>query len=115
MPHKLPKHLIPKPDTTRSRSKRQETRIAKDLKGRATINSGATFSENDVVTDFCEVEAKTTRNKSFSLKPDEFRKLEKKAKPGLMPVFIVEFETHEKEFVVMNYDDFVYLVNTANS
>lgn len=44
--------------TTRERSKKQESRIAKKLRGYTTINSGATFGQNDVITDFCEIEAK---------------------------------------------------------
>jgi hypothetical protein len=113
-PKYLPKHLRPKPDTTRSRSKRQESRIAKDLKGRLTKNSGATFGENDIVTDFCEVEAKTTRRNSYGVSPDEFRKLEKKAKPGLIPVMVIEFEAHKKEFAVIQYEDFLYFIQTLN-
>ena len=53
--------------TTRERSRKQESRLAKQLNGYTTINSGATFGQNDVITDFCEVEAKTTEKESFSL------------------------------------------------
>ena len=53
--------------TTRGRSGKQESRIARQLNGHTTINSGATFGQNDVITDFCEVEAKTTGKESFSL------------------------------------------------
>ena len=54
--------------TTRERSKKQESRIAKKLRGYTTINSGATFGQNDVITDFCEIETKTTAHESYSLK-----------------------------------------------
>lgn len=110
----LPKHFLPK-DTTRARSKKQESRIAKDLLGRTTLNSGATFGENDVITDFCEIEAKTTRKDSYTLKIKEFDKLLTKTKVGKMPIFTIEFEEQKKDVVIMDYHDFLYLINTANS
>lgn len=109
----LPKHLQVK-ETTRSRSKKQESRIAKDLKGITTINSGATFGQNDVITDFAEIEAKTTKHSSYSLKVSEFEKLERKIKDYKIPIFIVEFENCDKALAVMNYEELKYLINKAN-
>lgn len=109
----LPKHLQEK-ETTRSRSKKQETRIAKELKGRITSNSGATFGENDVITDFCEIEAKTTKNKSFSIKTDEFQKLKGKCKIDKLPIFQIDFETTKDKLVILDYEDFLYLIEQAN-
>ncbi len=109
----LPKWLQ-KEDSTRKRSHKQESKIAKDLKGYTTINSGATFGQNDVITDFAEVEAKTTKNKSYTLKEEEFLKLERKCKVGKLPMFIVDFESTGKTLAVLNYEDLKYLIKKAN-
>lgn len=110
----LPKYLQEK-TTTRSRSKKQESKIAKDLKGFTTINSGATFGQNDVITDFAEVEAKTTAFSSFNLKVHDFKKLKKKAQAGKLPIFTTQFENDNLHLVTMDYHDFLYLINKANT
>jgi hypothetical protein len=100
--------------TTRARSGKQESKIAKDLKGHKFINSGATFGQNDVFTDFCEIEAKTTLNESFSLKLDDWRKLKKKCSSKKLPIIVVDFERSEDSLAVLNYDDLVFLIEKAN-
>lgn len=100
--------------TTRERSSKQESRIASELNGRTTINSGATLGENDVVTDFMEVEAKTTQKESFSLKLSDFRKLKKKAKVGKIPAMVIDFESSKDSLAVLPYDDLIYLIQEAN-
>jgi hypothetical protein len=109
----LPKHFQVK-ETTRSRSSKQESRIAKDLKGRTTINSGATFNENDVVTDFCEVEAKTTTKNSFSIKADDWKLLKQKCNKHKFPIVVVDFEVVKQSVVMMDYKDFLYMVQKLN-
>lgn len=101
--------------TTRSRSKKQESKIAKDLQGKTTINSGATFGQNDVIGDFCEVEAKTTKHESFSLKLEDWRKLKKKCSTKKMPIFVVDFESSMDSLAVLNYDDLLYLISKIES
>lgn len=61
--------MITKP--TRYYSKRQENKIAKQVGGKRTANSGATaFQKGDVVTDDWLIEAKTcvSEKQSFSIK-----------------------------------------------
>lgn len=100
--------------STRYRSAKQESRIAQELKGRTTINSGATFGENDVITDFCEVEAKITGKESFRLTYADWQKLNKKIEFGKIPIFVVEFETKKESLAVINYSDLKYLIESAN-
>lgn len=100
--------------TTRSRSKKQESRIARELSGKLTINSGATFGQNDVITDFCEIEAKTTKKESFSLRLEDWRKLKKKCAVNKMPIIVVDFETCTDNLAVLNYNDLMYLIERAN-
>jgi len=110
----LPKFFNNK-ETTRSRSGKQESRIAKDLKGGTFINSGATFKQNDIFTDFCEVEAKTTKFKSFKLDLEEFKKLEKKCSSTKIPFMVVQFEdSKKKQLAVLNYHDLLYLLEKIN-
>nr|DAX61654.1 MAG TPA: hypothetical protein [Caudoviricetes sp.] len=114
---RLPKYaqkLLNGSPTTRSRSQKQESRIAKDLRGHTTINSGATFGQNDVFTDFCEVEAKTTNKESFSLKLSDWRKLRKKCSTTKIPIFVVDFETSKDSLAVLTYDDLLYLLDKIN-
>lgn len=100
--------------TTRSRSKKQETNIAKVLKGKVAINSGATLRQNDIMTDYCEVEAKVTANKSFRLTLKDWFLMRKKCKGGKMPIFVVEFETEKQSLAVLDYDDLLFLIEMAN-
>ena len=100
-------------ETTRGRSKKQESRLAKQLNGHTTINSGATFGQNDVVTDFCEVEAKTTKKESFSLKLSDWRLLRKKCAPEKIPILIVDFESTKDSLAVLTYEDLSFLIQQA--
>lgn len=102
-------------ETTRKRSGKQESRLAKQLNGHTTINSGATFGQNDVVSDFCEVEAKTTIKESFSLKLSDWRLLRKKCALNKIPIFIIDFEKSKDSLAVLTYEDLQFLINQANS
>lgn len=101
--------------TTRERSSKQESRLAKQLNGHTTINSGATFGQNDVITDFCEVEAKTTNKESYSLKLSDWRILRKKCAGNKIPIFIVDFEKCKDTLAVLTYEDLRFLIGQANS
>lgn len=101
--------------STRERSGKQESRLAKQLNGHTTINSGATFSQNDVVTDFCEVEAKTTLKESYSLKLSDWRVLRKKCASNKIPIFIVDFEQSKDTLAVLTYEDLQFLISQANA
>lgn len=105
----LPKYLQ-EIETTRSRSNKQEHRIAKELKGKTTINSGATFGENDVIVDFCEIEAKTTKKDSFSVTYADIKKMSRKCSKVKIPIMVVDFEEYKKSVVVMDYQDFLLIV-----
>ena len=100
--------------TTRERSHKQESRIAKQLKGYATINSGATFGQNDVVTDFCEVEAKTTSKESYSITLKDWRVLRKKCAGSKMPIFVIDFEKSKDSLAILTYEDLQFLIEQAN-
>ena len=93
--------------TTRERSKKQESRIAKKLRGYTTINSGATFGQNDVITDFCEIEAKTTAHES------EWVKLKKKCSAKKIPIFVVDFEKSRDSLAILTYEDLQFLIELA--
>lgn len=99
--------------TTRERSKKQESRIAKKLRGYTTINSGATFGQNDVITDFCEIEAKTTAHESYSLKLSEWVKLKKKCSAKKIPIFVVDFEKSRDSLAILTYEDLQFLIELA--
>ena len=100
--------------TTRERSRKQESRIAKQLKGYATINSGATFGQNDVVTDFCEVEAKTTNKESYSITLKDWRVLRKKCAGSKIPIFVIDFEKSKDSLAILTYEDLQFLIEQAN-
>lgn len=101
--------------TTRERSRKQESRIAKQLNGHTTINSGATFGQNDVVSDFCEIEAKTTEKESFSLKLSTWRLLKKKCASNKIPIIVVDFEQSKDSLAVLTYEDLLFLIEQSNS
>ena len=101
-------------ETTRDRSKRQESRLARQLKGYTTINSGATLGQNDVISDFCEVEAKTTKHESFSLRLSDWRLLRKKCAGNKIPIFVIDFEESKDTLAVLTMEDLQFLIQQAN-
>lgn len=103
-----------KDSTTRARSFKQESRIAKELKGSTTINSGATFGQNDVLTDYAEIEAKTTAASSFSFRVADWKKLQKKCATDKMPILILDFERNDLSLAVIGYEDLKWLIEQAN-
>lgn len=75
------------------RSKKQEKEIAKKIGGVLTPASGAGTIKGDVrLKGVCRIEAKTTKNKSFSVTLDMIQKIEDAAVGAAeLPVLIVEF------------------------
>ena len=67
-----------------------------------------------MITDFCEVEAKTTEKESFSLTLADWRKLKKKCKGSKMPILVVDFEKSTDSLAVLTYDDLLFLIEKAN-
>lgn len=106
-----PKWMNREPETTRSRSKRSESSVAKLLKGKLTINSGATLGQNDIVTDFAEIEDKTTAKESYRISLADWDKLVKKADTGKIPMLTVNFEHRDLRLAVLPLDDLVYLLH----
>lgn len=76
------------------RSSKQEKELAKRGGGRVTPGSGAFDQKGDVkkYNGVYRIEAKTTKNKSFSITRDMIRKIEEAAIPnGEYPAIVVEF------------------------
>jgi membrane-bound lytic murein transglycosylase len=88
------------------RSKKQEDRIAGAYKGSRNVMSGAGWAKKaDVRTHKFLIEAKTTENKSYSLKLSELREIRRQAlMDDRIPLFLVEIQGHN--YVVMEDDDF---------
>ena len=80
------------------------------LNGHTTINSGATLGQNDVVADFCEIEAKTTQANSFSVTMADWVKLIKKCAPNKIPIMVVDFEKSKDTLAVLPYDDLAFII-----
>jgi Holliday junction resolvase len=89
------KRVTDVPGNTRShkRAKVQERDLARKVGGRVTPGSGNGPIKGDVrKAGVVRIEAKTTKNKSFSVTLDMVRKIEDAALPsGEMPVIVVEF------------------------
>lgn len=110
-----PKWLSEKTDsTTRKKSKKQETKIAKLLKGKMSINSGATLGQNDVISDFCEVECKTTSKESFSVTMKDWTKLVEKCDVSKIPMMAITLEG-KGDFAVLQLKDLKYLIDVINN
>lgn len=75
------------------RSKKQERDLARHTGGKLTPASGARAVKGDVrVKGIMRIEAKTTKNKSFSITQEMLDKIEEAAiSAGEMPVIVVEF------------------------
>lgn len=95
---------------TRVRSKRQEQKLAKDFGGRVTVNSGAKFSENDVLSADFDIEAKTTGGKGYRITVAELKKIRDKAHAGRVPIEVIEFSEHGETYVVIALHEFFNLI-----
>jgi len=103
-----------KEKTTRDRSGKQETNLAKKFKGRTTANSGARFGENDVKSDDFEVEAKTTKSRQFILKLEDLHKMERKCRITKKAVFVIQFEDTGEEYALTSLSNFLELSGLDN-
>ncbi len=99
-----------KEKSTREKSNKQETRLAKTFGGKITSNSGARFGENDVKTPLFDIEAKTTESKQYILKLSELKKMEGRSKFDKTPLFIIEFATDGSEYAVINITELLNLL-----
>lgn len=113
----IPKHLENKLAATdkgnrseyRKRAGRSEKKIAKAFNGRTTVNSGATFGQNDVEADMFSIEDKVTLNASYSLKAAYLKEVEKKAPLGKIPLLTLTFETEGVTYAVIKLNDLLLL------
>ena len=110
MSKKKPKWMLNE-TSTRERSYKQETKLAKELGGRVTLNSGATFNENDIITDTLEIEAKTTAKGSFIVKDSELEKMILKCDNKKVPIMVIEFEKSKRVVAVIDYEDLTHILN----
>ena len=109
----------------RTRSQKQETRLADTLGGRVTPGSGAGWStKNDVKTESISVEVKYTDKKSYAIKKDDLLKAERQAllDGGREFAFIVGFGEKSgtrmlinREFVLISREFFEDLMSRGHS
>ena len=98
-----------KKDSTRKRSFKQETSLAKKFGGRTTSGSGSVFGENDVKTDDFHIEAKTTKSSQYIFKQAEFDKMEGRTPFDKKALFALCFENSGKEYITISLGDFLKL------
>ena len=96
-------------------SRRQESAVAKDLRGRVQSNSGAKWDKKgDVVTETLVVEAKRTDFASYSLKLDEWLKVKYEAiQANKLPVMAVEIK--KERLAVLSWNDYLALLERNNA
>lgn len=99
---------------------KREAEFLNEINASPTINSGATFEDADGIivmenpfNDFGDtkisVEVKCTDNKSYSLKPEILKKLEKQARRiGTVPALAVDIQ--EDKYIVLNVRDFMAML-----
>jgi len=92
-------------EAERKKSIKQEKRIAKEIGGKLTKNSGATYAENDIDTDMFSIEAKITAGKGYRITVKEFEQIEKRAKKERIAMQIIEFSEHKRQLVLMDKND----------
>lgn len=91
------------PTPSHARAKVQEKAIAKRVGGRQTVGSGNKHEKGDVrIKGISRIEAKTTKNASYSVTAATVAKLEAATfGSGEIPVLEVELELGKSKFVVM--------------
>lgn len=96
---RFPKRLVGKGENgSHARARRQERELAKKLGGRTVRGSGCGSEKGDVrVERIARIEAKTTKNKSFSVTREMIAKIEEAAiSMGEVPALVVEFNDNGK-------------------
>lgn len=99
-------------------SHRQEERVARDVGGRMTSGSGNTdfpTQKGDVRKQFqLRIEAKTTGYSTYTLKRDDWMKIQQQAAMGgEMPAMQIEFQGqlgHNKKLAVIDWAWFLQLL-----
>jgi hypothetical protein len=86
------------------RSRKQEKRGAKEFGGYTNPRSGGgDWHKNDVRSDDYSIEYKTTTKKQYPLKLADLLTADKHALlAGREMLFVIEFDTEDREFVIMN-------------
>lgn len=91
------------PTPSHARSREQEKGLAKQIGGVRVKASGAGVEKGDVrLKNFVRIEAKTTKNKSFSVTEELVEKLEDSVLgSGEVPLFHIEILSGAKKCIVM--------------
>jgi hypothetical protein len=102
--------------TTMKQVKKQEKRIAKELKGKRIPLSGAGWEKWDVKSDKFIVDCKQTAGKTISLSRKNFEKISRDAiVQGKIPAFHLLFEGSSfPEWVIIPYNFFKNLIEEKN-
>ena len=110
----MPRNEIPDPPwkraTQKRRSQRSERQGAKTDGGRTVAMSGAGREKGDYRANGWRIEDKYTDAKSFSLKAEDFAKIEREAlmtPPGLLPQMRITMPGHKLR--VLREQDYLYL------
>ena len=107
---KTPKFFSSDTSTTRHRSTKQEKYLAKKLKMKTTVNSGATFNENDLKGVHWEIEAKTTKSKQYILKISDWEKMNRKLKGERDGCMVISFEGSDIELAVVSLQTLEHII-----
>ena len=93
--------------TVRDNSEKREKKLANLLSGKKTVNSGATFTENDIKTASLDIEHKYTDASQFILKLETFEQTKRRTSVDKIPIMVVEFTKDDSKKVVIDFDDFM--------
>ena len=100
---------------TRSFSKKQESKVAKDVGGKRTLNSGATpWQKSDILTEQFAIECKTktTSSKSISIKKEWIEKLKEESlfMGKNYEALAFNFGPDEENYFIINTELFIFLL-----
>ena len=108
--YERPKPNFLEPESTRSRSKKHEKKVAKTgERGRLTPGSGSGFIKGDVIKCGRVIECKVTQYKQYILKQEELHKLVKQA-GRKDPVFVIGFDEGKENWAVIPLERYEELV-----
>jgi len=90
-------------------SKKQEKRVAKEIDGKTTLNSGALyFQKGDVRNEKYLIECKTTKKAFYTMEVDVWEKIEREAvSDGLrIPIMQVDLLDGKQRYAVIEHADY---------
>lgn len=100
----------------KTKSQKQEQRVAKEVGGKVTPASGALWGlKGDVRADSILIECKYTDAQSYSVKSAVWKKIKNEALRDRFRIPVLNVKMPEANLAIVDWDDFMYLFEATRA